>query len=121
VGLRARLAGAAFAGLVAILTSAAPASAAAAERALDGTVPDRDIASQPLTPRESLMLRRAAAAVLFAGLAATTAAPAAATEVCAGHSFGEKLNGLWVAACVGDERPTPVYVTCGSYTLDCAR
>ena len=66
------------------------------------------------------MLARTAAAVLLAGLAGT-AAPASATEVCAGRSFGEKLNGLWVAACVGDERESPVYVTCGSYTLSCAR
>lgn len=67
------------------------------------------------------MLARTAAAVLLAGVAGTFAAPASATEVCAGRSFGEKLDGLWVAACVGDERDTPVYVTCGSYTLSCAR
>ncbi len=68
------------------------------------------------------MLVRLAAAGLLAGAAVlAAAAPAAATEVCAGHSFGEKFNGLWVAGCVGDERDTPVYVTCGSYTLECAR
>lgn len=67
------------------------------------------------------MLRRTAAAALLAGLAVSFAPPASATEYCAGRSFGEKLDGLWVAACVGDERPTPVYVTCGSYTMQCAR
>ena len=67
------------------------------------------------------MFARTAAAVLLAGLAASFAAPASATEVCASRSFGEKLDGLWVAACVGDERETPVYVTCGTYTLSCAR
>ena len=66
------------------------------------------------------MIIRIAAAALLAGLAATTA-PASATEVCASRSFGAKLNGLWVAACVGDERDTPVYVTCGSYTMSRAR
>lgn len=67
------------------------------------------------------MLRRTAAAVLFAGLAASFAPPASATEYCAGHNFGAKMNGLWVAACVGDERDSVVYVTCGSYTMQCAR
>ena len=67
-----------------------------------------------------MLVRTALAGALLAGLA-VAAAPASATEVCQGHSFGEKFGGLWVAACVGDERDTPVYVTCGSYTLECAR
>jgi hypothetical protein len=66
------------------------------------------------------MIIRIAAAALLAGVAAT-ATPASATEVCASRSLGAKFDGLWVAACVGDERDTPVYVTCGSYTLSCAR
>lgn len=64
------------------------------------------------------MIVRTVAAALLAGLAAT-AAPASATEVCASRSFGAKLDGLWVGACVGGD--DVVYVTCGSYTMSCAR
>jgi short-subunit dehydrogenase len=85
-------------------------------RARTGTFP-----RNPSPSRRTAMLVRLAAATLVAGLAASFAPAASATEVCAGHNFGAKLNGLWVAGCVGDERDSVVYVTCGSYTLDCAR
>ena len=53
--------------------------------------------------------------------AAALAAPASATEVCRSVHLGAKFNGLWVGGCVGDERDTPVYLTCGSYNMTCAR
>jgi hypothetical protein len=68
------------------------------------------------------VLVRLATAALVAGTAVLAlSAPASATEVCAGHNFGDKMNGLYVAGCVGDERDSVVYVTCGSYTMTCAR
>lgn len=66
---------------------------------------------------------RLVAAALIAGTAFATG-PASATEVCHSQSTTNKYvdtNGLWVAACVGDERESPVYATCGSYTMSCAR
>lgn len=66
------------------------------------------------------MLVRLSAIALIAAAPLLSAAPASATEVCAGKSFGDKANGLYVAACVGDERESVVYVTCGSYTMTCA-
>ena len=68
-----------------------------------------------------MLARTALAAVVIAGVATTLAPAASATEVCAGKNFGEKLNGLYVVACVGDERDSLVWVTCGSYTMTCAR
>lgn len=67
-----------------------------------------------------LLVRLAASGLLAGAFLLGGASPASATEVCAGKSFGEKADGLFVAACVGDERESPVYVTCGSYTLRCA-
>ena len=68
------------------------------------------------------MFVRLSAVALIAAAPLLVSVPAAsATEVCAGKNFGDKANGLYVAACVGDERESVVYVTCGSYTMTCAR
>ena len=67
-----------------------------------------------------LLVRVAASALLAGAFLIGSAQSASATEVCAGKNFGEKFNGLYVAACVGDERQSPVYVTCGSYNMTCA-
>ena len=67
------------------------------------------------------MFVRLSAVALIAAAPLMLAAPASATEVCAGKNLGDKANGLYVAACVGDERDSVVYVTCGSYTMTCAR